>query len=71
MTEPSDFEDDELGWLSMVQRTVGVMPPTRVADKLVARGVAEKANLGLKLTDSGLGVLARAREVGRLAGQRP
>ena len=66
MTGPSDFADDELGWLSMIERTVGVTPPERVAVKLVDFGVAEKAEFGLKLTDRGSDVVSQARNTGRL-----
>ena len=70
MTDPSDFADDELGWLSMIERTVGVTPPERVANELLARGVAEEAAFGLKLTQQGSELVSQARNVGRLAKPR-
>ena len=70
MTGPSDFADDELGWLSMIGRTVGVTPPERVGVKLVELGVAEKSEFGLKLTNRGSEVVSQARNTGRLARPR-
>jgi hypothetical protein len=67
MTGPSDFADDELGWLSMIERTAGVMPPDRVAVKLLELGVAEPSEFGLRLTDRGSDVVLQARNTGRLA----
>ena len=65
MTGPSDFTDEELIWLAKAERSIGVTPPEKVEDKLICRGVADRTNLGLKITGLGSTILDEARCTGR------
>ncbi len=65
MTSPSDFSDDELSWLVRALKP-GATPPKEIGDKLIASGVVDRTNLGLRITGLGRVVLDEARTIGRL-----
>lgn len=66
MTGPSDFTDIELKWLAEVEKyLVGLKVPDDIEAKLVSTGVADKTDLGIKLTGLGKIILAEARRLGR------
>jgi hypothetical protein len=67
---PSDFTDEELGWLSKIGRgAFSGSPPKEIADNLVLRGVADRTDLGLRITGLGGMVLEEARRAGLLRRQ--
>ena len=67
MTRPSDFTDEELIWLAKVETFIDVIPPQNVEDKFIRRGVADRTNLGPKITGLGRIILDEAQSSGRIA----
>ena len=65
MTGPSDFNDAELGWLVRCLKP-GTTPPNEIGYRLIASGVVDRTDLGLKITGLGKIVLDEARTIGRL-----
>ena len=65
MTGPSDFSDTELSWLVRALKP-GATPPNKIGGKLVASGVADRTDLGVKITGLGRTVLDEARKSGRV-----
>ena len=65
MTSPSDFSDDELSWLVRALKP-GATPPNKIKHKLVAAGVADHTDLGVKITGLGRTVLDEARKIFRV-----
>ncbi len=65
MTGPSDFTDAELGWLFRCLKH-WVTPPNKIGHKFVAAGVADRTDLGVKITGLGRTVIDEARKSGRL-----
>ncbi len=65
MTGPSDFCDDELSWLVRALKA-GATPPNKIGNKLIAAGVADRTDLGVKITGLGRTVLDEARKCGRV-----
>jgi hypothetical protein len=69
MATPADFTNDELHWLLRVKQSDGTYPPEPVAMKLVAAGVADRTDRGLKITDLGVIVLDKGQGLGRVWGR--
>ena len=61
MTNQSDFTDEELTWLAGIGQRRGVAPPDKVEVRLVNSGVADRTDLGLKITGLGKVILDEAR----------
>ena len=70
MTGASDFSDKALIWLAKVEHSNDVNPPEEVKNKLVRRGVADRADLGLKITGLGRIILNEARSTGLIPKHR-
>ena len=69
MTGPSDFSDAELGWLVRLSRP-GATPSKKIGHKLVAAGVVDHTDLGLRTTGLGKMVLDEAQTIGRVPYRR-
>jgi hypothetical protein len=66
MAVAQDFSSQELTWLAMIERQVGVIPPEAVRARLTQASVTDDDPLGLTITGMGGEVLSEARGLGLL-----
>jgi hypothetical protein len=66
MAVAQDFSSQELTWLAMIERQVGVIPPAAIRARLTQASVTDDDPLGLRITGMGGDVLSEARGLGLL-----